>query len=254
MSTEPTKESRRLYQHVVDKMLTLLDSGEYPAGARLPSERELSERFAVGRPTVREAIIALEVTGRVEVKTGSGVYVREHQANGTGSRNFSPFELTEARVLIEGEAAALAASMITDQQLDELKMAFDEMVLENEQGRMASEKADRMFHSVISKATRNRVMATMIEQLWDIQEQSPEIHCAHEAVCHQDGQQRLVEHKDILDALINKDPQAARLAMRRHFSRMLDALHDETEARAVEEVRRTVLERRERFSINRLNG
>lgn len=253
MSTEPSNNSKRLYQRVVDKMLLILDSDEYPAGSRLPSERELSERFAVSRPTIREAIIALEVMGRVAVKTGSGVYVLEPSQEQRTGQKFSPFELTEARILFEGEAAALAASMITDEQLIELSSAFDDMVTENEQGNLTSEIADRKFHSVICKATHNRVLMNTIEYLWDVQEHSAEIHSAHKDVCKKDGQRRLDEHEAILKALANREPQAARAAMRYHFSRMIDALHEATEAKAVEEVRRKVSERRARFSLNRLD-
>jgi DNA-binding FadR family transcriptional regulator len=104
----------RLYQKVLEKMLALLDSGEYPIGGRLPPERELAERFGVSRPTIREAIIALETLERVTVKTGSGVYVQEHHTLlDNVYKSVTPFELTEARALIEGEAAALAAKMIT---------------------------------------------------------------------------------------------------------------------------------------------
>ena len=120
---------KRLYRGIVDKMLTLINTGEFPVGGRLPPERELAERFAVSRPTIREAIIALEVLNRVRVKTGSGVYVLE-PPNGVGAgdkqidTSVSAFELTEARALIEGEAAALAATMISDDELDQLEAAL----------------------------------------------------------------------------------------------------------------------------------
>ncbi len=252
MSTKQLDKTQRLYQQVVEKMLPMLDGGEYPPGSRLPSERELSESFEVSRPTIREAIIALEVMGRVSVKTGSGVYVLEKNLGHSGAENFSPFELTEARILLEGEAASLAASMITEQQLEDLQSAYDEMVQENERGDLTSEVADRKFHSVISQGTHNRVLMSTIEKLWDIQERSPQIHAAHNSVCKKDGQRRLDEHHAILTALSNRKPNEARVSMRNHFSRMIDALHDATEAEAVEEVRRKVSERRQRFSLNRL--
>jgi DNA-binding FadR family transcriptional regulator len=253
MSSAPeVGHSRRLYQQIVDKMLVLLESGEYPPGVRLPSERVLSERFDVGRPTIREAVIALEVMGRVTVKTGSGVYVLENNASSGAIKDFSPFELTEARILLEGEAAALAASMITDEQIVELELAMSDMTAENQSGDLTSEVADRKFHSVISKATQNRVLIDVIARLWDIQQLSPDIYSAHKSVCKNDGKRRLMEHKAILDALAQRDSQMARVAMRNHFSRMIDTLHDATEAKAVEEVRRKVEERRERFSLNRL--
>ena len=101
---------RRLYRRILDQMLILIDSGEFPVGGRLPPERELAERFKVSRPTVREAIIALEARGRVEVKTGSGIYVLPFNSGGDRyDASISAYELTEARALIEGEAAALAA-------------------------------------------------------------------------------------------------------------------------------------------------
>lgn len=254
MSKERTVNSPRLYRQVLDKMLAILASGEYPPGSRLPPERELSERFGVSRPTIREAIIALEVKGAVTVKTGSGVYVLENRKlNGDQQQAISPFELTESRVLIEGEAAALAASMITEEQLNALAAAIDEMAKENEEGNVGSDVADRKFHLVIAQATQNRALIDTIEHLWDIQEQSMEIHNAHKEVCETNPQRRLDEHQAIYDALARGEPQAARLAMRKHFSRLVDILHDATEAQAEEEVRRKHSERRKRFTLNRLD-
>ena len=106
-------KNRRLFWNIVARIEELIDSGQYPPGSRLPPERELAENFEVSRPTIREAIIALEVLERVEVKTGSGVYVLEHTKQNTGLE-ISAFELTQARALVEGEAAALAATTITE--------------------------------------------------------------------------------------------------------------------------------------------
>lgn len=254
MSKGQTGNGQRLYRQVLDKMLAILASGEYPPGSRLPPERELSERFGVSRPTIREAIIALEVKGAVTVKTGSGVYVLENRKlNGDQQSAISPFELTESRVLIEGEAAALAASMITEEQLVELAAVLDEMAAENNEGDWVVDEADRKFHSIIAKATQNRALADAIERLWDIREQSEAIHIAHMQVCKTNPQRRLDEHRAIYNALAKGEPQAARLAMRKHFSRLLDVLHDTAEAKDEEEVRRKDSERRKRFALNRLD-
>ena len=234
-------------------MLEVLDSGEYNPGARLPSERELSERFGVSRPTIREAIIALEINGRVEVKTGSGVYVLDYKPTSKIGQDISPFELTETRVLLEAEAAALTASMITEEELDELASALQEMEHENNIGDLISGDADRKFHSIISNATQNRALINLIELLWNMQENLPEIHAAHQSVCKTDGKRRYAEHKAIYDALAKHDSHMARIAMRNHFSPLIEALHSTTEAKAVEKVQREVNERRERFSINRLS-
>ena len=137
--------NKRLYRSVVMKLQGLIDGGEYPPGGRLPPERELAERFEVSRPTVREAIIALEALDQVEVKTGSGVYVLNSTSSSNGiDESVSAFELTEARALIEGEAAALAATMITDDQLIELEKALHEMADESPNGKLISELADQI--------------------------------------------------------------------------------------------------------------
>ncbi|UTF61029.1 FadR/GntR family transcriptional regulator [Gilvimarinus sp. DA14] len=246
-------KTQRTYRKVAEKMLKALDSGEFPAGARLPPERELSERYGVSRPTVREAIIALEVMGRVEVRTGSGVYaVKSFKAKSDNPREYSPFEITEARVLIESETAALAASTMSEEDLQELAEALEEMILENKSGDLTSEVADKKFHTIIAQSTRNRPLMSIIEHLWDIQANLPEIKTAHQSVCKTDGQKRIEEHRQILNTLKARDAHAARVSMRNHFCRSLDALHATTEKNAVEEIQRQLNARRERFSLNRI--
>ncbi len=244
---------KRLYRSVANTLLKLIHSGEFPPGIRLPAERVLAERFGVSRPTIREAIIALEAKGFLEVKTGSGVYVLEPKDELQGLAGLmSPFELIEARVLLEGEAAALAAVMITPEQLADLASALEEMASENLQHNQGSTVADRKFHSIISEAANNRVLSLYITQLWDVQEEQNHINLAHRAICMQDAPRRLSEHKAIYDAISKKDSAAARIAMRNHFSRTLTALHETNEEVAVSEVRREVSKMRERFSMDRL--
>lgn len=244
---------QRLYRQIVEGILQSIDAGEYPVGSRLPPERELSDRFGVSRPTIREAMIALEAMERVAVKSSSGVYVLEWKQIKGFEGDVSPFELLETRVLVEGEAAALAASMITDDQLQALKLALEEMAQENESGQTESDVADRKFHSIIAAATCNRVLSSMIENLWDVQEGLYHIKVAHQAVCMDDRIARLNEHQAIYEALAMRDSHAARVAMRNHFARGITALHQTEEDEAVKEVRRKLSKSRERFSIDRLN-
>jgi GntR family transcriptional repressor for pyruvate dehydrogenase complex len=68
-------ESRRLYLQIADQVRSLIAAGEFTPGSRLPAERELSKRFGVSRPSLREALIALEVQGYVDVRPGSGIIV-----------------------------------------------------------------------------------------------------------------------------------------------------------------------------------
>lgn len=253
MADTESGSRQRLYRQIVEQILQSIESGEFPAGVRLPAERELSERYGVSRPTIREAVIALEAMGRVSVKTGSGVYVLEGKGVAAVGSNVSPFELLETRVLVEGEAAALAASMINDEQVVELKEALDEMARENKAGNHESDVADRKFHAVIAAATNNRLLTAMIENLWDVQEGLHHIRAAHHSVCKKEPEARLKEHRDIYEALAARDSQAARLAMRNHFGRGINALHQRTEQEAVEAVQRELSKTRERFSLSRLN-
>ena len=243
----------RLYRSVLNKMRELIDSGEYPPGGRLPPERELAERFGVSRPTIREAIIALEALDQVRVKTGSGVYVLEtkpglHDIDPT----VSPFELTEARALIEGEAAAQAASMITDEQLERLEAALNDMAEESVDGHLTSELADQRFHQIISEATQNKMLATVIDNLWYVRDNSPKIRRAHQSICETDGRTRVKEHQEIYDALKRRDPSEARKAMHAHFARLLNKLIAANESEQIEEARRRAVESRQRFSLEHL--
>ena len=244
---------KRLYQSVQAKMQRLIDSGEFPVGGRLPPERELAERFNVSRPTIREAIIALEALGWVQVKTGSGIYVLERQSvDGNSLGNISPFELTETRALVEGEAAALAASLITEEELAELEQSLYDMATENEEGDLASGDADRHFHEVIAYATRNAMLVRIIEHLWYVRNNAPQVFHAYKAICEQDGATRVEEHKVIYDALARRDANGARAAMHEHFARILNKLIATSEAEQIELARKQAQEVRRRFSLDHL--
>ncbi|BFM08501.1 FadR/GntR family transcriptional regulator [Halioxenophilus aromaticivorans] len=242
----------RLYRQVVAEITRLIQSGEFPVGSRLPAERELADRFDVSRPTVREAVIALEATGRIEVKTGSGMYVAAVEKESHANKAVSPFELIESRVLVEGEVAALAATMIRPEQISQLRQVLDVMAEENEFTNLGRDCADRKFHSIIAEATKNKMLMDMVRELWDTQQGVDSIRRAHESVCKPDPAVRLQEHRAVIDALEKGDPQAARLAMRQHFKRALDALHANAEEEAVAEVRLKLSQNRERFSANRM--
>lgn len=247
-------KEKRLYIGVRKRLEKLIDDGKYPPGGRLPPERELAELFSVSRPTIREAIIALEALQRVEVKTGSGVYVLDAPKNLNGADlPVSAFELTEARALIEGEAAALAATMISDDQLTQLEGVLNDMADDSPDNQLISEMADQKFHHIISEATQNTMLSSVIDNLWYIRDNAPDIHQAYQAICEIEPNARVDEHKDILDALQRRDPEAARKAMHAHFARILSKLIAANEKSQVEEIRRKTVESRERFSLNHLS-
>jgi DNA-binding FadR family transcriptional regulator len=241
---------KRLYQQVAEKLMALIDAQKYRTGSRLPAERKLAERFKVSRPTIREAIIALELAGYVEVKTGSGVYVIEHSESQAvpPELDVGPFELTEARILFEGEAAALAASLITDEEIEQLEAALADMKQANEE-KPTSEAQDRKFHLLIAQATRNSAIVSVIDDLWELKINSPLNERVFEKVRDLGYRPRIEEHQTIIEALRERNPQAARTAMREHLGRLIKELLDATEIKAVEDARQRATQDRERFSM-----
>ena len=231
-----TKQSR-LYQQIADRITADIKRGLYRRGRRMPSERELAEQYAVSRPTIREAIIALELSGLVEVRQGSGVYVTQWTKVNTATEarliphlDIGAFELTEARRLIEGETAALAAKSITN---DQLRMLSEHYAIMTDKNMHAEEvdRVDRLFHITIAQASQNSALASVVEYLWDLRYISP----LCRAILAR-GSVRPVanEHGMILQALKARDPEAAREAMRGHLGSVIDALLQATDVNPME--------------------
>lgn len=242
------KSNDRLYQDLARIFLGELAAGKYAVGARMPAERELALKYDVSRPTVREAIIALEVQGIVEVRVGSGAYILRIPGNeDLPGFNVSAFELTEARLMFEGEAAALAATQITDPEIAEISALVDEIASENNHPR-GTDRADRAFHIAIAKATRNHAISNAIERLWDLRSTSPEAALLHEKARTANIKPVVDEHTAILDALRARDPAAARAAMRNHLAQVIDSLLFATEERQIEEARRAAQAKRDRYA------
>lgn len=236
--------NRRLFWSIVEKIEASINSGVYSPGSRLPPERELAEIFKTSRPTVREAIIALEVRKKVEVKTGSGVYVLKTVNQPALQDKVNAFELTQARALIEGEVAAIAATTITEDELVRLHQTLVDM--ENSQFIAA---ADKEFHQIIASATRNNAMILSVENLWKLRSSTPEIIKDYDSVCSKDISQTLAEHTAIYQALKSGDATQARNAMHNHFNRLINALFDAVESRALEEIKQKNNEKRGLYSI-----
>lgn len=243
---------KRLYERVAEALATRIAAGEFPVGARLPSERELAQLHGVSRPTIREAMIALEVDGLVEVITGSGVYVRARTRRGNerASMDIGPFELLEARAVLEGEAAALAARHIGEEDLSNLDALLEEMAAENARDVVMSEDADRRFHLTIARATRNSAMQHVVEELWRARNHSLQSVKFLEKARAEGIKPRIDEHAAIVAALRARDPNAARNAMRTHLRGVADMVFAATEAEALERARAEIAEQRQRFTLD----
>ncbi len=241
-------KGQKLYESVAQRIARRLEKGVYPPGTRLPGERELAEQFNVSRVTIRQALISLQALGRLEVRAGSGAHVLDAAVSQVDVLpKASALELTEARSLFESEVAALAAPDISDATLAELEHLIEEMSSDDHDNPDEAELADRDFHLTIAAAAGNSVLYYIVEKLWRMRMELAPVKKVYDSVCSEDATARGGEHREILDALHSRNPAQARLAMRKHFTRLLESMLDVTEQNALRDVRRQASESRERF-------
>jgi DNA-binding FadR family transcriptional regulator len=215
-------ESQRLYQQAAEQIGDLIRRRELGAGQRLPSERDLARQLGVSRPVVREAMIALEIAGLVDIKTGSGIYVRNAVPESVQPVVIfdvgpSPFEVIAVRKMLEPEVAFAAASTRSaadlvgiDEALELMKRAIDT--------RSDFTAADRLFHTRIATATRNTVLISIVDQLWGhiLTPLFSNLHARTSLAKHHRA--ALAQHAKILQALRKKDAPGARDAMSAHVT------------------------------------
>ncbi|MET4293043.1 DNA-binding FadR family transcriptional regulator [Bradyrhizobium sp. LB8.2] len=214
-------EARRLYRQVADQLRSLIDSGEYAVGSRLPTERELAEQLKISRPTVREALIALEVEGRLRIRVGSGIYVIEPAAVAApapASVIEGPFELLRAREFLESAIAEEAARVATKGDIARIDASL--VAMENvEHPGEASMVHDRAFHIAIAGSLGNAVLVRVVGELFDQRLNPYFAQLAHYFESPGTWRIALDEHHAVRDAIAAHDPGAARDAMRDHLAR-----------------------------------
>ncbi len=224
-------EPRRLYRQIADQIRELIRAGEFLAGSRLPPERDLARQLGVSRPSVREALIALEVEGLVEVRIGSGIYILgpgvKVDAEGIlaeGPRRevvhalAGPFELMRARYTIESECAALAAKSAKKAQVAAIEQALEQMQREFEQQKQPL-SGDRLFHLRIVEATGNGALVAVVKMLWE--ERTGPLYQRLEHHYDTPGlwTAAMAEHRVVLKAIAEHDVAGARAAMQRHLNK-----------------------------------
>ncbi len=214
-----TVEPRRLYRQIAEQIAGLIDSGEFVRGSRLPAERELATLLGVSRTSVREAVISLEIAGLVEVRVGSGIFVTGPAADdAAGDKGPGPFDLLNARKLVEGEIAALAATTARPDDLAALRQAVARMTAHVDDVAIR-EETDRDFHLGIAKATGNSSLELVVHGLWG---QRAELWGRMQRHFHTEAlaRQTIRDHAAILAAITARDSGAARAAMHRHLARV----------------------------------
>ncbi len=221
-------KQQRLYMQVAEQIMGMIRQGRIEVGSRLPAERNLAEKLGVSRPTIREAMIAMEISGAVEIRSGSGVYVVKKPSSAEAhpkDAGAGPFEILEARLAVEGEAAALAAQRITRAQLRSLTSTLKAMERENQE-ESAHEKADEEFHRQIAEASGNSVLAATVEWLWNLRNESEISQLFHQRLRDEGVRPIIEDHRSIHDALTEGKPSAARKAMHKHLKRVIKTVID----------------------------
>jgi DNA-binding FadR family transcriptional regulator len=222
-------EAQRLYQHVAEQIGSLIHAGEFRDGDRLPPERELAKQLGVSRPVVREAMIALEIAGLVDVRGGAGAFVKRARADAgsllaaTADPGAGPFDLIAARQMIEGEIAFTAASKVTTANLHALTEAIDQMRSDIEAGR-DTRQSDRLFHLRVAELTGNGVLSGLVDGLW-AQMLAPmfDVLGRHAGLRGED-RMTIADHERIVEALGQHDAAGARAAMRSHLQHVEEIL------------------------------
>lgn len=220
-SLNKINEGNSLYHQVVENIRTLVLEGKLKPGEKLPSERELAEMYGVSRVPVREALKTLEFLGILKSVRGDGVYIQKLQAEDLlGNVAFAVQEdendllqeLFEARVVIEVKAAQLAAVRRTEEDLEEMLEAVLDMerdILLNRDASMSSYR----FHLAITKASHNRVLYRMHENLSSILKLSRKKSLSIQG----HGHVALEFHKQLLTEIRNQNADRAGELMMEHL-------------------------------------
>lgn len=217
-------EAKRLYQVVASQIRQLIAAGHFPPLSRLPAERELAQLLGVSRPSLREALIALEIGGSVEVRMGSGIYVTsraEKAPSQEGGLGESPSEIMQARIAVEGAVIVLATARASEQAVAELAALLEAMRHRIDAGESPLEQ-DRRFHLAIAALAGNSVLGRLVGDLFDARHSG--IHQLLSSKFDSDKTWRvaLAEHEAIVTALEARDPLRAEAAMRMHLQSSAD--------------------------------
>ncbi|PDT04577.1 GntR family transcriptional regulator [Rhizobium chutanense] len=213
--SDPAIISRKSASELIfEELRTLILSGQFSAGSKLPSEAKLAGKYGVSRPIVREALRSLQILGLTETRTGSGTYVLAGGGGDISYGDYSARDLIEARPYVEVSAAGWAALRRTDDELSRLLGLCDRM--EQEDNTEAWVRLDSDFHGLIAEASKNAVFRDIVEDV-------------REAMARQSGlltvlgprrQESNAEHRAIVEAIRKGSDVEAQAAMDLHLKKV----------------------------------
>ncbi|QPG27364.1 MULTISPECIES: FadR/GntR family transcriptional regulator [Pantoea] len=222
----PVIKTERLYRQIANAIMAGITRGDFVAGGLLPPERELAKQLGVSRSSVREALIALEMTGWVDIRTGNGIYVAQplpQAAIPQESETCSLQDLLQAREAFEGMLAGFAALNGTAVQREALLALTAELQHYNENDAAFLEQ-DKRFHLLIGEMSGNDVLRDLLEQLWN-RRHSPHVQRLERHYADNSFAQAMnADHQQIADAIVAGDKAAARQAMESHLQHVQQRL------------------------------
>ncbi|MGV6988098.1 FCD domain-containing protein [Testudinibacter sp. P80/BLE/0925] len=217
-------------------IINQISDGKFNIGDKLPTEKILMAHYGVARTTIRESITMLEVGGYLDIRQGSGMYIASLKPNGllTGDSSYidleiGPFEMLQARQILESNIAHLAARKATKSDIVTLK---EILVLERqnvEHGNFEYD-TDLMFHLSIARATHNLALVDMVKDIWQRRQRSMKWNELHRKINHKDYRSDwLSDHQEIYMALQRKEPDSAYEKMWTHLENVKNRLFEHSD-------------------------
>jgi GntR family transcriptional repressor for pyruvate dehydrogenase complex len=230
LSLAPVERTPRLSDLVSDRLLSAVRDAHLPAGAKLPSERELAEQFGVSRTVIREAVRDLAAKGVLDVRSGAGARVARLDGATVGQSLvlflrrrglLDPGKIHEVRETLELQTTRLAALRGTDEDLAAIQQAYIWMSQVKDEPEQVSE-ADVEFHRAIARAAENELYLVLVDSLGDVLME------IRRATLARPGRAdaAIAQHGRVVDALLRRDVEGAVDAMREHLADSLHAFRD----------------------------
>lgn len=222
---------------IAEQILAKIKSGEYPSGTKLPAERLIAEQVAASRPSVREAISALHIVGIIERHPGDGNYVSSElslddlslQATRILEESDSPYEILQARKVVETGSVRLAIKEASDQDINKITSVWEEKYKIGLAGDYeAYTRLGKKLHLAIAEATQNRIIISMVDRLLDISTQ-PLWQNMRKIYYEKDPvriEQMLDIHDRIVKAIQRRNSHEAILALEADFDTVLEQFYN----------------------------
>jgi GntR family transcriptional repressor for pyruvate dehydrogenase complex len=223
-------ETKKKSIYVAEQIIDAIHKGIYKVGDKLPAERQIAEETGVSRPSVREAISALQIVGLVESRSGDGTYIRQPIKNVHAEfrvwsileRTNSPFGVWEARKTLEPGIAELATQTATPEDIETLKKALGEMHKKaTQKDHHGFLRADQKFHTALAAATKNPTLQWTIHPLLQNMTHELWIEIKRDSLSNKEHvRTSLSIHGRILSAIESKNKDLAQEQVKRHFSEL----------------------------------